>query len=133
MSVIRDDVMKKIPDGRLRLFVIWEPILPKDGVDALDDSSEMVQDEWRALQFWDPNAESGKRIKRQFDLKIVNPAWDIYLLYPPGAKWEADPPAPAYWMHQLTFMPGGADERRYGGLRLDTKRLRQEIETRLKR
>ena len=130
--MIRDDVMKEIPDGRLRLFVIWEPILPKDGVDALDDSSEMVQDEWRALQFWDPNAESGKRIKRLFDLKIVNPAWDVYMLYPPGVKWEREAPTPAYWMHQLTFMPGGVDERRYGGLRLDAKRLRQEIETRLK-
>jgi hypothetical protein len=125
--------MKEIPDGRLRLFVVWEPILPKDSVDALDDASDMVKDEWRALQFWDPNAESGKRIKRLFDLKIINPAWDTYLLYPPGVKWEQnDTPKPAYWMHQLTFMPGGADERRYGGLRLDTKRLREEIETRLK-
>jgi hypothetical protein len=125
--------MKEIPDGRLRLFVVWEPILPKDGVDALDDASDMVKDEWRALQFWDPNAESGKRIKRLFDLKIVNPAWDTYLLYPPGVKWEQpDTPTPVYWMHQLTFMPGGSDERRYGGLRLDTKRLREEIETRLK-
>ena len=131
--MIRDEVMKEIPDGRLRLFVIWEPILPKDGVDALEDSSEMVKDEWRALQFWDPNAESGKRIKKLLDLKIVNPAWDIYMLYAPGVKWENNTaPTPSYWMHQITFMPGGADERRYGALRLDTKRLRQEIETRLK-
>jgi hypothetical protein len=137
VSVIRDEVMKEIPDGRLRLFVVWEPILPKDGVDALDDSSAMVQDEWRALQFWDPNAESGKRIKKLFDLKIVNPAWDVYMLYPPGVKWgvkwDAETPAPAYWMHQLTFMPGGADERRYGGLRLDPKKLREEIQMRLTR
>jgi hypothetical protein len=125
--------MKEIPDGRLRLFVVWEPILPKDGVDALGDSSDLVKDEWRALQFWDPSAESGKRIKKLFDLKIVNPAWDVYMLYPPGVKWGSDTPAPAYWMHQLTFMPGGADERRYGELRLDTKRLREEIQARLKR
>jgi hypothetical protein len=131
--VIRDEVMKEIPDGRLRLFVIWEPILPKDGVDALEDSSAMVQDEWRALQFWDPNAETGKRVKKLFDLKIANPAWDVYLLYPPGVKWDAETPTPAYWMHQLTFMPGGADERRYGALRLDPQRLREEIQTRLKR
>jgi hypothetical protein len=133
VTVIRDEVMKEIPDGRLRLFVVWEPILPKDGVDALGDSSDLVKDEWRALQFWDPSAESGKRIKKLFDLKIVNPAWDVYMLYPPGVKWGSDTPAPAYWMHQLTFMPGGADERRYGELRLETKRLREEIQARLKR
>jgi hypothetical protein len=131
--VIRDEVMKEIPDGRLRLFVVWEPILPKDSVEAVDDSSEMMKDEWRALQFWDPNAESGRRIKKLFDLKIVNPAWDVYMLYPPGVKWGTDTPTPAFWMHQLTFMPGGADERRYGELRLNTKRLREEIQTRLKR
>ena len=135
--MIRDEVMKEIPDGRLRLFVVWEPILPTDSVGALDDSAEMVKDEWRALQFWDPNAESGKRVKRLFDLKIANPAWDVYMLYPPGVRWESSPnepaPMPAYWMHQLTFMPGGVDERRFGALRLDSKRLREEIQTRLKR
>ena len=131
--MIRDEVMKEIPDGRLRLFVVWEPILPKDSVEAVDDSSEMMKDEWRALQFWDPNAESGRRIKKLFDLKIVNPAWDVYMLYPPGVKWGTDTPTPAFWKHQLTFMPGGADERRYGELRLNTKRLREEIQTRLKR
>jgi hypothetical protein len=131
--VIRDEVMKEIPDGRLRLFVVWEPILPGDSADAVEDSSEMVKGEWRALQFWDPGAESGKRIKKLLDLKIVNPAWDVYLLYPPGVKWEQNTPAPAYWMHQLTFMPGGVDERRYSGLRLDPARLREEIQARLKR
>jgi hypothetical protein len=131
VSVIRDEVMKEIPDGRLRLFVVWEPILSKDGEDALEDASEMLQDEWRAQQFWDPGAESGKRIRRLFDLKIANPAWDVYMLYPPGTKWT-ETPTPAYWMHQLTFLPGGEDEHRYGGLRLDAKKLREEIQTRLK-
>src|ERR1041385_4595223 len=109
--------MAQIPDGRLRVMVIWEPILPKDGLDALDDATAMLKDEWRTTQFWDPTAESGKRIKRQLDLKIVNPAWDIYLLYPPGTKWKSELPTPVFWMHQITFKPGGEDERRYGSLR----------------
>ena len=35
-------------------------------------------------------------------LGISEPAWDIYMVYPPGVRWEAElPPVPAYWMHQL--------------------------------
>jgi hypothetical protein len=54
------------------------------------------------------------------------------MLFPPGVKWKDATPEPAFWMHQLTFMPGGKDERRFGSLRLDTKKLREEIEKRLK-
>jgi len=28
-------------------------------------------------------------------------AWDVYLIYPPGVKWEKEPPKPVYWQHQL--------------------------------
>jgi hypothetical protein len=29
-------------------------------------------------------------------------AWDVYLVYRPGQRWSgADPPPPAFWMHQL--------------------------------
>jgi hypothetical protein len=131
--VIRDDIMKEIPDGRLRLFVIWEPILPTDSEDAVPEASEMLKDEWRAQQFWDPAVETGQRVKKMFDLKIAKPAWDVYLLYAPGTKWHGDPPQPAYWMHQLTFVHGDADDQRYGTLKLDAQRYRNEIESRLKR
>ena len=29
------------------------------------------------------------------------PAWDVYLAYPPGVRWGEQPPAPAFWHHQL--------------------------------
>ena len=132
MTVIRDDVLNNISDPRLKVFVIWEPILPKDSFDAVEDATAILKDEWRARQFWDPLAESGKRIKKLLGLEIANPAWDIYMLYPPGVKWRDATPKPEYWMHQITFKPGGNDERRFGAQRLDTKRLREEIERRLK-
>ena len=29
-------------------------------------------------------------------------AWDVYLVYKPGVKWEGPrPPRPTFWMHQL--------------------------------
>lgn len=132
MTVIRDDVLNEISDGRLKVFVIWEPILPKDGTEAADDSASLLKDEWRAEQFWDPLAESGKLLKKLLELGIPNPAWDIYMLYPPGVKWSDVTPKPVFWMHQMTFKSGGEDQRRYESLRLDTAKLRAEIERRLK-
>jgi hypothetical protein len=39
------------------------------------------------------------------------PAWDVYLVYAPGVRWEGDtPPTPTFWMHQLTA-DTGADQR----------------------
>jgi hypothetical protein len=128
VTVIRDEVLQQIPDGRLKVFIIWEAILPKDDIGALDDATLLLKDEWRALQFWDPTAQSGKRVKKLFDLRIKNPAWDTYMLYAPGTKWtDGDPPLPAFWMHQLTFVPGSEDAQRYESHRLDTTRLREEV------
>lgn len=36
-------------------------------------------------------------------LPTPGPAWDVYLLFPRGARWNADlPPRPNFWMHQLS-------------------------------
>jgi hypothetical protein len=29
------------------------------------------------------------------------PAWDVYFVFGPEARWDDQPPAPTYWMHQL--------------------------------
>jgi len=35
-------------------------------------------------------------------LDLHDIAWDVYLIYKPGIKWEAQqPPRPTFWMHQL--------------------------------
>lgn len=48
------------------------------------------------------------------------PAWDVYLVYPPGTEWKGNkPPKPAYFMHQLVGrLP---DNRRLNGEALAAK------------
>jgi len=53
----------------------------------------------RVSCFLDPESETGKQW--QPILKTPFIAWDVYLLYGPGAQWEKQPPEPAFWMHQL--------------------------------
>ena len=54
----------------------------------------------RALHFWD-----GKKAVMdgyRAPLGIDQDAWDVYLLYGPGAKWEGKaPPKPDFWMQNI--------------------------------
>jgi hypothetical protein len=54
----------------------------------------------RASHFWDGESVLSKGYRNT--LGISEDAWDMFILYGPEVKWEsADPPVPAYWMHQL--------------------------------
>jgi len=63
------------------------------------DATRIIPDP-RAIHYWD---EPGATIRGYTKtLNLPEPAWDIYMIYGPEAKWEGDvPPKPAYWMHQL--------------------------------
>jgi hypothetical protein len=62
-------------------------------------------------------------------LGLIGTAWDVYLVYERGVRWEgADPPAPSFWMHQLT-KDVGADQK----LCLDPARLTRDVLARLGR
>lgn len=66
-------------------------------------ATRLVPDQ-RAQHYWD---ESGRTMElfRQ-PLGLQGEAWDVYLLYRRGVRWEGEAaPAPDYWMHQL---PGAA-------------------------
>ena len=54
----------------------------------------------RAFQIWDESQAIGEVVTRT--LGLTKPAWDVYLLYPPGRRWDdTDIPEPDFWMHQL--------------------------------
>ncbi len=54
----------------------------------------------RAKQFYDPQQLAGRAFAKSLG-HGDRVAWDIYLFYPPGALWEALPPQPEAFMHQL--------------------------------
>ena len=54
----------------------------------------------RIAHFWDPKGLELTLFRGP--LNMTSDVWDVYLLYPPGVRWEGStPPAPTYWMHQL--------------------------------
>lgn len=128
MTVMRDDVLAKVKDDRLKVYVVWEPILPKDRAEALVDAAAVMAGETRAVQYWDAGAVSGKAYVKKLSLPIKTAAWDIYFLFPPGKKWEADPPAPSFWMHQLNFLPFTDGDNNFGHLRLNADKFLAEVQ-----
>jgi hypothetical protein len=47
-------------------------------------------------------------------------AWDVYVLFEPGALWQDRPPTPAFWTHQLDNVTTHP--------RLNTNELKEQIE-----
>ena len=64
----------------------------------------------RFEQFWDPEREAARLFAETLALEGV--AWDVYLLYAPGVRWNGDrPPPPTFWMLQLPREVGADEER----------------------
>jgi hypothetical protein len=91
-------VFGEIGDPRLRGYIVWVPKL--DGHENnVPEATHTVADP-RAGHYWDADGYLVHAYDRS--LRLGQDAWDIYLLYGPGTRWDdADPPAPAYWMNQL--------------------------------
>lgn len=69
----------------------------------------------RARHYWDPDRVVGRAYQERLTagdrvFRLESAAWDVWLLFDRDARWEAAPPPPAWWEHQL----GGRlpDERR---------------------
>ncbi len=97
-------------------------MLETDNLNAAQVQEAIFQDS-RVSHYWDGKRVFGQLVSQT--LNLATPiAWDVYMLYSPGASWEPEQmPAPDIWMHQL-------DERvdRY----LDPKVLSGEIQKALK-
>jgi hypothetical protein len=81
----------------------------------------------RVQHWWDGAKEMSRLVAQT--LNLHGPAWDVYLLYRPGIRWEEEvPPVPSFWMHQLSD-PAAAPDR---CLRRDPSRLARDLDRLLK-
>ena len=99
-SVIQKQVLDTIKDPSVRVYVVWVPILATDH-SAPDEGTLSLLPDKRASHFWDAKRMLPEQFQTPLGLPTTTPAWDVYLIYPPGVKWGQEPPAPVYWQHQL--------------------------------
>ena len=112
-------VFGKTNSKDLRGFIVWLPMKAAD-----DPASAAVQAarfrDARIAEGWDAKRAAGALFARM--LKLKGTAWDVYLLYGRGVRWEGEePPVPSFWMHQLE-KEDGADQK----LCLDPSRLTRQ-------
>ena len=92
-------ILQALPGAAITALIVWLPMLPEDGAAAAAEAAHVCADR-RARHFYDPEKIAGKAIAAAVG-GAGRVAWDVYLVYPPGARWDHDPPVPAAWRHQL--------------------------------
>lgn len=119
-------VFEKVLDPNLHIYVVWAPVLsrmsPEGLAGAARSASRRLADA-RAQHFLDPDwrlITPYATLLPGLHLPPEEPAWDVYLVFGPEVRWEAKPPLPTEWMHQLDAGPLP--------LHLDAKKLADRID-----
>ncbi len=92
-------ILDEVQDERLKMYVVWEPMLSGDSKQLAERMSRKAKDPRMVYQAWDNERVTGKTWQASMDLPGV--AWDVYFLYGPDTEWDAEGPSqPDYWQHQ---------------------------------
>ncbi len=97
-------VLDRVKAVDLRVYAVWVPILRTDIRLAVSRATTKLSDD-RVSHFWDADAKLPGTYSQVLGLPDARPAWDVYLLFGRDARWDAEPPAPTVWMHQLGIAP----------------------------
>jgi hypothetical protein len=98
-SEVESELFAKEPSPELSAFVVWVPV--DGGAEKDVDFATTKVPDGRVLHEWDAKGALAKAYRKT--LALSEDAWDVYLIYRPGVRWEAGeiPPQPDLWMHQL--------------------------------
>jgi hypothetical protein len=84
--------MQEFSGKPVRVFVIWEPVLPTDWSSPSTAALSRIFDT-RAAQFWDKGRLISHSMGERDSRSVV---WDHVAVYPAGAIWEDGPPQALY-------------------------------------
>ena len=84
--------MREIDSQTVRVFVIWEPVLPTDFVAPSTAALARIPDA-RAAQYWDRKRALSHLLGEHNRSSVV---WDYIAVYAPGTLWQDAPPKPIY-------------------------------------
>jgi hypothetical protein len=114
-------LLGEIDHKDVRVFVIWEPVLPTDFVAPSTAALARIRDT-RAAQYWDRNRALSRLLGEHDRATVV---WDYLAVYEPGTLWQDAPPKPAYSGKPVRDAIRGAKEsirRLLTGARMSTGR-----------
>ena len=101
--VVDRHLLKKISDDRLRVYMVWLPILDRDNREVAQQSANAVQDP-RVTHYWIADDAISHAFAPAVGLKEGR-AWDIVLVYATDTTWGEDLPEYESYMHQQLPLP----------------------------
>jgi hypothetical protein len=84
----------------LQVLVVWMEALPFDITRNPARRVETFADEPRMVHFYDTQQISGQALAGILRWPENSTPWSVFLVYPPGAIWDENPPEPVAWFHQ---------------------------------
>lgn len=94
-----EDLLKRNPEARLRVLVVWEPILPMDWSSPGRLVKARISDP-RVTQFWDKQHLVSQELSNQLSAgrepgccRHNGALWDFVALYPRNQTWDKGSPA----------------------------------------
>jgi hypothetical protein len=92
-------ILERHRAGKIRVFAVWEPMLPTDWGRPNSHVLERLSDP-RVIQVWDSHrliaglVEQGASGRRPRCCHRNGAWWDVIATYPPGSQWSGSAPAP---------------------------------------
>lgn len=92
-------ILRRHSGSHIRIFAVWEPMLPTDWGRPSTDVMARLSDP-RVTQVWDRHhliaglIEKGADGRRPACCTLNGNWWDVIAAYPPASKWAATAPAP---------------------------------------
>jgi hypothetical protein len=99
-------LLRETNSQNVRVFVIWEPVLPTDFVAPSTAALGRISDA-RATQYWDRKRALSHLLGEHNRSTVV---WDYIAVYAPGMLWQNAPPKPIYSDNPVRDLIGGAKE-----------------------
>lgn len=84
------EILERDDSSKLRVYAVWVPFLGANRQAA--DIAQRVLSDPRVIHYWDGAAATSHWFAEKVE-DSASPAWDVYYLYGPGARW-GDVPAP---------------------------------------
>jgi hypothetical protein len=84
---VQENVLARHPDAKLRVYVVWLPMLPTD--ERFQVADLMVDD--RVTHYWDGGRKVGEHFAAGEGYGGVS--WDVFYVYGPDAAWDDEPAA----------------------------------------
>ena len=87
-----ESLLETQTDSHLRVFVIWEPVLPTDLTAPSTITLRRIHD-LRVMQYWDRNRVLSHAMGEHDRPSVV---WDYIAVYKPEQIWTDAPPQPEF-------------------------------------